>query len=321
MRIGIVGATGLTGRTLLEILEKAPEKMDLVYASASPASEGKKLSFQQQTLEISSTHSSVLSQPVDMVFMTCSAELSKQWAPVLREHARWVIDLSSAFRMEKDIPLVVVGVNEVLLQGYEGLIANPNCSTIQLVKACHGIHQLGRITKLVVSTYQSISGMGQKGLNQLQKEEEGLLFSETIPLHHNVIPWIGPATRNPLCEEEEKIIEESQKIMSAPDMSVIPTTVRVPVPISHGEAVYVESEKPVSIEEIRHLWLRTPGIKLMNEVSCPVHSAHTNEVWISRLRKPSPNSLAFWEVADNLRVGSAWNAYQIFSLLAGRNPK
>ncbi len=315
MRIGIVGATGLTGRTLLDILEKAPEPVEIAYLSASSSSAGREISFKDQSIEIVTTDQYALSQSVDIVFMACSTELSMEWVPRALEHCSWVIDFSSAFRMKKEVPLVVPEINGDVLENYKGLIANPNCSTIQLAKTCHPLAKKYGLQKVVVSTYQSVSGMGQKGIDQLQKEEEGMLFAENLPLHHNVVPWIGPFTRDDYCDEEQKIIEEMRKILRIPGLPVYPTTVRVPVPICHGESVYLETERSLGVQEAIDLWKQTEGLQYTHEIACPVHMAHQNEVLIGHARSPEGNILQFWSVADNLRVGSAWNAYQILKLL------
>ncbi len=315
MRIGIVGATGLTGRTLLDILEKAPESIEIAYLGASSASAGQKIPFKGNSMEIVDTDQHTLAQPVDIVFMACSTELSMEWMPKALEHCSWVIDFSSAFRMKQEVPLVVPEINGDVLENYQGLIANPNCSTIQLAKACQPIARQYGLQKVIVSTYQSVSGMGQKGIDRLHREEEGMLFAEELPLHHNVVPWIGPITRDDYCDEEQKIIEEMQKILRIPGLPVYPTTVRVPVPICHGESVYLETERSVNMDEVIALWKQTDGLRYTHEIACPVHMAHQNEVLIGHARSPEGNILQFWSVADNLRVGSAWNAYQILKIL------
>jgi aspartate-semialdehyde dehydrogenase len=319
MRIGIVGATGLTGKTLLDILALAPEPVDMVYLTASEASVDQHISFRKQDLKISATSLDLLKESVDVVFFATSTDLSLQWIPVVKERARWIIDLSSAYRMEADVPLLVPGINDHTLDQTGGLIANPNCSTIQLLRALYPIHQEYSIQKIVVATYQSVSGMGQGGLDRMQKEEEGLLFPSEIPLHRNVIPWIGPRTKDELCDEEQKMIEESRKIFSYPSLAVYPTTVRVPVAISHGEAVYVETAKEMQASEVIDRWKHTPDLLYSEDFSYPLQSSGSNMVWLSRLRLPDPRVMQFWCTADNLRVGSAWNAYRILKLLNDRS--
>jgi aspartate-semialdehyde dehydrogenase len=318
MRIGIVGATGLTGRTLLKILDQLPVAIDLVFLSASPESEGKELNFRGRSYVVVPTDMNCLRQELDLVLMTCSTELSLEWAPLFSEKARWVIDLSSAFRMDAKVPLVVPGINDDMLSNAEGLIANPNCSTIQLVRACDPILQKFGLKKIIISTYQSISGMGQSGIDRLHKEEDGLLFPADLPLHRNVIPWIGPRTKHDNCDEEEKIIEETRKILAAPDLEIFPTTVRVPVTISHGESVYLETEKEFDISEVVSIWKQVDDLKYVDDIICPVHAVGSNEVWINRARSSAPKVLQFWSVADNLRVGSAWNACRIITILNER---
>lgn len=318
MRIGIVGATGLTGKTLLDILAHAPESVDLVYLTASETSVDQHISFRRQDFKISATSMDSLKESVDLVFFATSTDLSLQWIPLVKESARWVIDLSSAYRMNAEVPLLVPGINEHELNQNEGLIANPNCSTIQLLRALHPIHQAYTIKKIVVATYQSVSGMGQGGLDRMQKEEEGLLFPSEIPLHRNVIPWIGPRTKDELCDEEQKMIEESRKIFSYSSLEVYPTTVRVPVAISHGEAVYVETAQEMQASEVIDRWKQTPDLRYTEDFTCPIDSSGSNMVWLSRLRLPSPRVMQFWCTADNLRVGSAWNAYRIMKVLIDR---
>lgn len=318
MRLGIVGATGLTGKTLLDILAHVPEFVDLVYLTASETSVDQHISFRKQDLKISATNMDSLKESVDLVFFATSTDLSLQWIPLVKERARWIIDLSSAYRMNAEVPLLVPGINEHELNQKEGLIANPNCSTIQLLRALHPIHQAYTIKKIVVATYQSVSGMGQGGLDRMQKEEEGLLFPSEIPLHRNVIPWIGPRTKDELCDEEQKMIEESRKIFSYPSLEVYPTTVRVPVAISHGEAVYVETAQEMQASEVIDRWKQTPDLRYTEDFTCPIDSRGSNMVWLSRLRLPGPRVMQFWCTADNLRVGSAWNAYRIMKVLNDR---
>lgn len=192
------------------------------------------------------TKESSVSSPCDVVFIASSAAVSRKWRSVLLQHHRWVIDLSSAYRMDPAIPLPVPDIDSEVITQTNRWISNPNCSTIQLVKSLFPLYRHWGLHKVVVSTYQSVSGMGQAGIDRLTREEQGLPSDQLIPLHRNVNPWIGDITDLTNSEEEMKIIEETRKILAFSTLSIFPTAVRVPVPISHCESVYIETEKTLS---------------------------------------------------------------------------
>ena len=316
MVVGIIGATGLVGQTLVSILSDSLLPIELRFLTASQRSVGKKIPFRNTIFTIEDTTEDSLSNPCDVVFITSSSDVSHHWQSFLLKKHRWVIDLSSAFRLDHSVPLLVPDVNANAITRESGWISNPNCSTIQLVKTLFPIHRLWGVRKVIVSTYQSVSGMGQNGIDRLSQEEKGLPAQNAVPLHHTVCPWIGNGSHERMSEEESKMIQETRKILENPILPVYPTAVRVPVPISHCESVYLETDREFRLDSVRELWRHTPGIVLSESPGLPSQAAGTNDVLISRIRSLSPNTLQCWVVADNIRVGSAWNAYQILECLA-----
>lgn len=316
MVVGIVGATGLVGQTLVSILSDSPLPISLRFATASQRSVGKRIRFRESVQIVEDTTETSVCAPCDVVFIASSSEVSRQWRSFLQQHHRFIIDLSSAFRMDPAVPLPVPDIDSDFITQSNQWISNPNCSTIQLVKALSPVHRHWGLRKVVVSTYQSVSGMGQAGIDRLSQEEQGLPTDQPVPLHRNVNPWIGENTNNPISEEECKIIEETRKILAVPKLPIYPTAVRVPVPTSHCESVYMETEKGFRLDFVRELWHHTKGIVVSETPALPKHTTGTNHVMISRIRSVSPNTLQCWLTADNIRVGSAWNAYQILECLA-----
>lgn len=315
MVVGIIGATGLVGQTLVSILSDSPLPIILRFLTASSRSIDKRIRFRESYLIVEDTKESSVGSPCDVVFIASSAVVSRRWRSVLLQHHRWIIDLSSAYRMDPTIPLPVPDIDSEVITQTTRWISNPNCSTIQLVKSLFPVYHHWGLLKVVVSTYQSVSGMGQAGIDRLIREEQGLSPDQVIPLHRNVNPWIGDVTDHPNSEEELKIVEETRKILDTPTLSIFPTAVRVPVPISHCESVYIETEKHFHLDAVKEMWQHTPGIVVSESPVFPMQTAGTNDTMISRIRSLSPCTLQYWLTADNIRVGSAWNAYQILQSL------
>jgi aspartate-semialdehyde dehydrogenase len=247
-----------------------------------------------------------------------------------------VVDNSSAFRMEPDVPLVVPEVNPVDIMKHRGIIANPNCSTIQMVVALKPLHDFARVRRIVVSTYQSVSGAGMKGLHDLEQQTQAAVQNKPIPppskfqhpIFANCIPQVDDFLPSGYTKEEMKMVNETRKIMGDPSIEVSPTCVRVPVPISHSESILIETERPISPEQAREIWARSPGVTVVDEPArnrypLAATAAGKDDVFVGRIRQDlsKPNTLLFWCVSDNLRKGAATNAVQIAEHLLALVPE
>lgn len=316
MKIGIIGATGLIGRTLLSLLRTSSFPVEIVYLTASERSTGKEISFQNKSYKVETTSKTSLQKACDVVVVASSAEVSSQWTSMTTSFAPWVIDISSFHRDDPSIPLVVPEINGHLLDEYSGIISNPNCSTIQLVKSLYPIQQLFGLEKVIVSTYQSISGMGQNGINAFYEEKDKPI--EQAPLSKNCIPYIGPIEEDGYCQEEWKMIRETQRILSEDSLCIYPTSVRVPIEISHGESVYVETRNDIEQNKLLQAYQKLPYITYDDTSLLAMNAIHTNQVYVGRFRFCDNKAVQFWSVADNLLVGSVWNAYQILTQLERR---
>lgn len=316
MKIGIIGATGLIGRTLLSVLEHSSLPIEIVYLSASTKSEGNDRVFRDRHYKIANTSLETVQQVCDVVVLSSDSSVSSTWSTHIQEYATWILDISNAHRDDTTIPLVVPEINGDTLQHYKGIISNPNCSTIQLTKAVYPIQKLFGLHKIIVSTYQSVSGMGQKGLSLFHQEQGQTL--DKAPLSKNCTPYIGPIQEHGYCQEEWKMIHETKRILCDDSLLVIPTTVRVPVEISHGESIYVETREEINLERLVKFIQEQPYITYDDTSLRTANAVHTNQVFIGRLRYVDSHSLQFWCIADNLLVGSAWNAYQIIHGLERR---
>ncbi len=314
MKIAIVGATGEVGRMMLTCLEEAGLEAELeLYASER--SEGTLLYFCDSALRVKKLQEDSLQQPYDYILMSAGGAISKFHAPIAAEAGNTVIDNSSAWRRDPAVPLVVPEINAGLLQGYCGIIANPNCSTIQLVLALHPLHQKYGLSKVVVATYQSVSGSGHKGVTTLEKQRQGLddpgIYPQRIDL--NVIPQIGVFQDDGYSQEEQKMQFETSRIMGLPQLRLCATTVRVPVLYGHSEAVYAEFESKVDLQEATELLQASPGVVLHdNTYITPYQINKSDDSHVCRLRYGTgEHSLAFWNVGHNVRLGAATNAVRI----------
>lgn len=318
MQIGIVGVTGLVGRTFLKALPLYGFDRAEVFGAASSRSVGQRIPFRTGELVVESIES-LLAKPLDLVFFSAGAAVSREWAPRFVEKGAWVIDNSSAWRLEPDVPLVVPEVNLSDIGGAR-LIANPNCSTIQLVVVLAPLAQAFGLERVVVSTYQAVTGTGQKAVNQLMQERQGLAGPAVYPhpIDLNCLPQCDVFEAEGYTKEEWKIIRESRKILHLPDLAITATAVRVPVIGGHSESVNVVLAQPATLDEVREVLSQAPGVILQDEPEkalypMPRYAEGQDAVFVGRLRKDTshPRGLNLWIVADNLRKGAATNALQI----------
>lgn len=323
MKVAVVGATGLVGAEILKVLEERGFPLDELIPVASELSCGKFINFRGKPVAVVNIKDGITAGP-DIAIFSAGAQVSLQYAPEFVKAGTTVIDNSSAWRMEKEIPLVVPEVNGNILRKDHKIIANPNCSTIQMVLALAPLYQNYGIKRIVVSTYQSVTGSGMKGVRQLKHEREGN-FDEKFypyPIDMNIIPQGGDFCGNGYTVEEMKLINETKKIFDDYDMQVTATVVRVPVTGGHSESVNVELKKDFDLEEVKKCIADYPGILLQDDVfkgqyPMPLYAKGKDEVFVGRLRRDEslPNTLNMWIVADNLRKGAATNAVQIAELV------
>lgn len=318
MKVAVVGATGLVGRKIIDVLEERNFPLNGFIPVSSPQSVGKQVAFRGQDHEVVSPEHAINQKPELAVF-SAGAATSLEWAPKFAAAGTTVIDNSSAWRMDKDVPLIVPEINGDMLTHDNRIIANPNCSTIQLVMVLAPLHRKYGIKRVVVSTYQSVSGSGAKGINQLMNEKEGKPGEKVYPhqIDLNVIPQAGEFSDDDYTTEEIKLVNETCKILD-PKIRLTATAVRVPVTVGHSEAVNIEFENDFEFYDVRRLLGFMPGIVVvdMPEGSIyptPLLAEGKNEVFVGRIRRDlsQPRTLNLWIVSDNLRKGAATNAVQI----------
>lgn len=329
MKIAIVGASGAVGQEFLNILERRPLPIDELLLFGSERSAGRKYTFRGKEIEVRLLQHNDDFRGVDFALASAGAGTSREFAETITRHGAVMIDNSSAFRMDADVPLVVPEVNpEDAKRAPRRIIANPNCTTIQMVVALAAIERLSHIRRVHVATYQSASGAGAAAMDELVRQyaELGAGGPATVEkfahqLAYNVIPHIDVFTDNDYTKEEMKMFHETRKIMHS-DIAVSATCVRVPVMRAHSESVWLETERPVSVEEARAAFAAAPGVVLMDEPAekrypMPLFVADHDPVYVGRIRKDlaSENGLAFWCVSDQIRKGAALNAVQILESL------
>lgn len=325
---GIVGATGAVGRTILKVLEEHSLRPRSLRLFASERSKGQTLSFAGSEITVEALEGADF-KGLEVVFFSAGTEISKSWCPKAAAAGAIVIDNSNAFRMDADVPLVVPEVNPHALNSIpRGIIANPNCSTIQMLVAIAPIHRVNPIKRIVVSTYQSVSGTGLEAVETLVEQSRALLAGETIPegvyphpIGFNLFPHIDVFLDSGMCREEEKMVRETQKILETP-IPVCATTVRVPVFYAHSETVNLELTNAMSPDIARTILEKSPGIVVMDAPErsvypTPLLAQHHDEVFVGRIRRDESvrHGLNMWVVADNLRRGAATNAVLILELL------
>jgi aspartate-semialdehyde dehydrogenase len=326
LRVGILGATGLVGRRMVEDLASSRVDVESVLLWATDRGAGTEIPFRGRPQVVEDWGRGHPLDGVDALLLATDASVSREVAPSAAEHAL-VIDNSSAFRMDPDVPLVVPEVNGDAAASHRGIIANPNCSTIQLVMALAPLQRAVGLERVIVSTYQAVSGMGRDGVRALESEESGedasaSPFPKTI--HRNVIPQCDTFVEGGWTREEWKMKVETRKILGAPELSVEATCVRVPVSAGHSEAVTVDLSEPLRPSEARRLWESAPGVILddnpaLGAYPVPLAAEGRPEVFIGRIRSlpDRPRTLFFWVVADNLTKGAATNAVQILEHVVG----
>jgi aspartate-semialdehyde dehydrogenase len=319
MKVAVVGATGLVGTKMMQILAERNFPVTELIPVASEKSVGKMVSFKGKEYPVVSMESAIAAQPALALF-SAGGSTSLEWAPKFAEAGIPVIDNSSAWRMDPDKKLVVPEVNAHVLTAADKIIANPNCSTIQMVVALYPLHQKYTIKRIVVSTYQSVSGTGKKAVDQLFNERKGIQgeMAYKYPIDLNAIPQIDVFLDNGYTKEEMKMVKETKKIMQDDSIRVTATTVRIPVIGGHSESVNVEFEQPFELADITALLAAAPGVVVQDDVNAqiypmPLWAHEKDEVFVGRIRRDEtqPNTLNLWIVSDNLRKGAATNAVQI----------
>lgn len=323
MKVAVVGATGLVGQTMLKILEERKFPVTELLPVASDKSEGKEIVFNNKKYKVITCAEAVKQKPQVALF-SAGGSTSLEWAPRFAEAGTTVIDNSSAWRMNDACPLIVPEINADVLQPQHKIIANPNCSTIQMVLALNPLHKKYRIRRIVVSTYQSVSGTGKKAVDQLMNERVGQDGPKaySYPIDLNVLPQIDVFLDNKYTKEEMKMVNETRKIMRDDSIRVTATTVRVPVKGGHSEAVNVEFENDFELDDVYATLRHAPGVVVSDDISkaeypMPLYAEGKDEVFVGRIRRDEsqPKSLNLWVVADNLRKGAATNAVQIAEYL------
>lgn len=322
MKVAIVGATGMVGTEILEVIQASNLKVDEYLFVASEKSVGNTLEFMGKSYTVIGLNQAVSEKPAIAIF-SAGGETSLEWAPKFAAVGTTVIDNSSAFRMDENCPLIVPEINANLISATDKIIANPNCSTIQLVMVLAPLHKKYGVKRVVVSTYQSISGSGMKAVKQLENEKNGIVgeMAYPYPINENCLPHCDVFTENGYTKEEMKLTNETKKILD-PSIKVTATAVRVPVKGGHSEAVNIEFEKDFDIAEIRKLLHDTPGVTVKdnldtNTYPMPLYARGKDDVFVGRIRRDESqsNTLNLWIVADNLRKGAATNAVQIAAYL------
>lgn len=323
MKVAVVGATGLVGTVMIKVLEERNFPVSEFIPVASERSVGKEVEFKGKRYKVVGMDTAVSMRP-DIALFSAGGSTSLEWAPKFAAVGTIVIDNSSAWRMDPAKKLVVPEINAKVIGKDDKIIANPNCSTIQMVVALGPLHEKYKIKRVVVSTYQSVTGTGVKAVDQMMNERKGVKgeMAYAYPIDLNVIPHIDVFLENGYTKEEMKMVNETKKIMGDDSIRVTSTTVRIPVMGGHSEAVNVEFEKDFDLNEVRNILSSSPGIVLVDDVKkleypMPMNAHNRDEVFVGRLRRDEsqPNTLNMWIVADNLRKGAATNAVQIAEYL------
>jgi aspartate-semialdehyde dehydrogenase len=323
MKVAIVGATGMVGEVMLKVLAERNFPITQLIPVASEKSVGKEIEYKGEKYKIVGLQTAVDMQPEIAIF-SAGGSTSLEWAPIFASVGTTVIDNSSAWRMDATKKLIVPEINASELTKADKIIANPNCSTIQMVLALAPLHEKYKIERVVVSTYQSVTGTGVKAVRQLENEYAGIQgeMAYKYPIHRNVIPQIDVFEENGYTKEEMKMIRETQKILNDKTIAITSTTVRIPVVGGHSESVNVQFSKDFDVNDIRRILHETPGITVQDNIDTftypmPMYAEGKDDVFVGRIRRDEsqPNTLNMWIVADNLRKGAATNAVQIAEYL------
>ncbi|MGX5609156.1 aspartate-semialdehyde dehydrogenase [Bacillus cereus] len=322
--VAVVGATGAVGTKMLETLEKRNFPINTLKVLASKRSVGNTVEFKGESYVIEEATPESF-EGVDIALFSAGGSVSEKLAPEAAKRGAVAIDNTSFFRMHPDVPLVVPEVNPQDIQKHKGIIANPNCSTIQMLVALKSIHDTYKIKRIIVSTYQAVSGTGYKAIEELTHQTEEILSGFPVEakvyphqIAFNVLPQIDVFEENGFTKEEMKMINETQKIFGDNSIEVTATCVRVPVLHGHSESVYIETEKPFELSDVREILSNSEGVKVVDnleklEYPLPIHAAGQGDTFVGRIRKDlyHPNGLNMWVVSDNLLKGAALNAVQI----------
>jgi len=323
-KVAVVGATGMVGRTMVKVLEEKNFPVSELFLFASKRSAGQILTFQGKEYTVEELNENSFDRGIDIALFSAGASVSLKYAPIAAEKGCTVIDNSSAWRMDPSVPLVVPEVNPEDIRWNKGIIANPNCSTIQAVVVLKPLHDKYRIKRIVYSTYQAVSGAGMEGYKDLENGLAGQAPSKfPYPIAGNLLPHIDVFMENGYTKEEMKMINETRKILHDQSLRITATTVRVPVFNSHSESINVEFEKPFDLEELRNTLREAPGIIVQDDPSknlypMPITANGRDEVFVGRIRRDESveSGVNLWVVADNIRKGAASNAVQIAQKLA-----
>ena len=330
--VAILGATGLVGREFISILEERGFPAKSLRLLASGRSDGKQLKVHGRDVTVREATADSF-EGIDIALFSAGGEASRHFAPIAARAGAVVVDNSSAWRMDPEVPLVVPEVNPEDIHRHKGIIANPNCSTIQMVVALMPLHRVNPIRRLVVDTYQSVSGTGTAAIDELRTQARLVLDGELVTPHvyphqiaFNVLPEIDVFLDTGYTKEEKKMLDETRKIMHAPEILISATCVRVPVLVSHSEAVHAEFTRPMPVEEAMRVLSEAPGVRVLDDTSVSLYplpwaAAGSDDVYVGRIRQDAshPSGLAMWVVADNLRKGAALNTIQIAEEMIKRN--
>ncbi|MFC1898883.1 aspartate-semialdehyde dehydrogenase [Chloroflexota bacterium] len=323
-RVAIVGATGMVGQEFIKILEQRNFPVDSMKLLASDRSAGKKMFVNHKEIEVQETTADSFKE-VDIALFSAGAEISHHFSPIAVQSGAVVVDNSAAFRMVLSVPLVVPEVNPEDIKKHKGIIANPNCSTIQMVVALNPLHKVNPIKRIIVDTYQAVSGAGSAAVDELTEQSRKVLDGQTVTPHvyphqiaFNALPEIDVFLDNDYTKEEWKMVEETHKIMHASDIGISATCVRIPVFTGHSEAVTIEFSRPMPPDEARCILGQSSGLKVLDDPSVSLYpqawsAAGTDDVYVGRIRRDNShsNGLVMWITSDNLRKGAALNTIQI----------
>ncbi len=327
MKVAIIGATGMVGEVMLKVLEERNFPISELFLVASERSIGKVVTFKNKEYKIISLEEAVSLKP-DLALFSAGGTTSMEWAPKFAEVGTTVIDNSSAWRMDQTKKLVVPEINAFQLSKTDKIISNPNCSTIQLVMVLAPLHKKYKIKRVVISTYQSITGTGLKAVKQLENELAGIKgeMAYHYPIHKNAIPHCDVFEENGYTKEEMKLVQETQKILNDKTIAVTATAVRIPTSGGHSESVNIEFESDFDVNEIRQILNKTDGVVVQDNIDVntypmPIYANGKDDVFVGRIRRDGsqPNSLNLWIVSDNLRKGAATNTIQIAEYLIKHN--
>ncbi|MCL5265244.1 MAG: aspartate-semialdehyde dehydrogenase [Chloroflexi bacterium] len=323
--VAIVGATGLVGQEFVRILQQRAFPIRDIRLLASDRSVGKKVTFGNREITVSETNSHSF-KDIEIAFFSAGADISLHFAPIAAKSGAVVVDNSAAFRMDTSTPLVVPEVNpQDLATRHNGIIANPNCSTIQMVVALYPLHRANPIKRIIVDTYQAVAGTGTAAIEELTSQSKAILEGRSVVPHvyphqiaFNLLPEIDVFLDNGYSKEEWKMVQETRKIMHAPEVAVSATTVRVPILIGHSEAIHVEFTRRITPEDVRGILAEAPGVKVLDDPQVSLYPqpwsvAGQDDVYVGRIREDvsCPHGIAMWVVGDNIRKGAALNAVQI----------